>query len=143
MTEVSFHFNMPDKLAHACRVVRKALNTGARVTVTGDEEVLRQFDVRLWTFSDVDFIPHCYVPESTPQVVAASPVLLAPALDPLPHQQVLLNLGGTIPRGFERFEKLVELVSLEEDDRTRGRLRWKHYADRGYAIERHDLASKE
>jgi DNA polymerase-3 subunit chi len=48
-----------------------------------------------------------------------------------------------VPEGFERFERLIEVVSLDEADRLRARDRWKHYAARGYAIERKDLVLKE
>jgi DNA polymerase-3 subunit chi len=34
-------------------------------------------------------------------------------------------------------------VTQEDEDRQQARMRWKHYADRGYAIKRHDLAAKE
>ena len=45
--------------------------------------------------------------------------------------------------GFERFERLIELVTQDEQDRLDARARWKHYADRGYAIIRHDLGPRE
>jgi len=48
-----------------------------------------------------------------------------------------------VPEGFERFERLIEVVSQDDGDRQRARARWKHYADRGYAIQRHDLAQRE
>ena len=35
MTEVAFHFNAPDKLGYACRLLRKAVGTGARVLDLG------------------------------------------------------------------------------------------------------------
>ena len=53
---------------------------------------------------------------------------------------MLVNLGAGIPEGFEGFERLIEVVTVEEDDRQQARQRWKHYADRGYAITRHDRA---
>ena len=34
MTEVTFHFNAPDKLGYACRLLRKAVGKGANVIVT-------------------------------------------------------------------------------------------------------------
>ena len=46
-----------------------------------------------------------------------------------------------VPQGFERFERLIEVVTGDEGDRLQARSRWKHYADRGYAITRHDLAA--
>jgi DNA polymerase-3 subunit chi len=48
-----------------------------------------------------------------------------------------------LPMGFEKFERVVEVVTLDEKERQQARRRWKHYADRGYPIVRHDLALKE
>jgi DNA polymerase-3 subunit chi len=143
VTEVLFHFNVPDKLAYACRLLRKAVASGARVVVTGEPELLRNLDVELWTFSPQEFIPHCHAASAEPQVLAASPVVLSETARGTPHQQVLLNLGGRVPEGFERFERLNELVSLDDEDRMLARKRWKHYQDRGYGIGRHDVATKE
>ena len=140
MTEVAFHFNAPDKLAYACRLLRKAVAAGSRVMVTGRPDALRELDVALWTFAPLEFLPHCYG-EVTPVALAASPVVLADTLQSAPHHQVLLNLGGAVPQGFERFERLFELVSSDEQDRQEGRERWKHYADRGSSITRHDMSA--
>ncbi len=142
MTEVAFHFNAPDKLSYACRLLRKAVANGAQVVVTAHDSLLSQLDVSLWTFAPLEFVPHCYRTDD-PAVLAASPVLLAALIDETPHHQVLLNLGEPVPPGFERFERLIEVVTLDDDDRQRARQRWKHYADRGYSITRHDLALKE
>lgn len=142
MKDVAFHFNAPDKLAYACRLLRKAVSSGARVVVTAPAEMLRQLDTLLWTFSPLDFVPHALAPGEAP-VLAASPVVLAASLaQELPHRQVLLNLGTQVPQGFERFERLIEVVSLDEADRQLARGRWKHYADLGHDIVRHDLALK-
>jgi DNA polymerase-3 subunit chi len=143
VTEVAFHFNVPDKLAYACRLLRKARGAGSRVVVTGEPELLRRLDTELWTFSPLEFIPHAHAASAEPQVVDASPVVLADVPRGTPHHEVLVNLGGPVPEGFERFERLIELVSQEEPDRQQARTRWKHYADRGYAITRHDLAGRE
>ena len=48
-----------------------------------------------------------------------------------------------MPAGFERFERLIELVGTGEADRAHARTRWRHYAERGYQIKRHDVAAKE
>jgi DNA polymerase-3 subunit chi len=143
MTEVAFHFNAPEKLGYACRLLRKAVASGARVVVTGEPELLRQLDAALWTFSPLEFVPHCRAQGAPADVLAASPVVLADSPRATPHQQVLVNLGGGVPEGFERFERLIEVVTQLDDDRQRARARWKHYADRGYAIVKHDLAGRE
>jgi DNA polymerase-3 subunit chi len=137
MTRVDFHFNAPDKLSYACRLLRKAWGTGARVVVTGEPELLRELDVELWTFSPQDFIPHCYrTPDA--KLLARSPVVLADSARTAPHQQVLVNLGAEVPESFERFERLIEVVTEDPDDRRQARMRWRHYKDRGYAVEAAD-----
>jgi DNA polymerase-3 subunit chi len=143
MTEVTFHFNAPDKVGHACRLLRKAVASGAKVVVTGDAALLRELDVALWTFAPLEFVPHCLNGASAPGVLAASPVVLADSARSAPHQHVLVNLGAGVPEGFERFERLIEVVTGQEDDRQQGRRRWKHYADRGYAVKGEDLGPKE
>lgn len=139
MTGIDFHFNAPDKLSYACRLLRKAWGTGARVVVTGTPETLRELDIQLWTFSALDFIPHCYRSQD-PRMLERTPVVLADSPRGAPHQQVLVNLGDEVPDGFERFERLIEVVTSGEEDRSQARARWKHYRDRGYAVERKDLA---
>ena len=141
MTEVAFHFNAPDKVGYACRLLRKAVGSGAKVAVTGEGPLLRELDVALWTFSPLEFIPHCLGDgASPPAVLDASPLVLCESAQSAPHHEVLVNLGAPVPAGFERFERLIEVVTQEEGDRLQARQRWKHYAARGYSIVRHDLA---
>jgi DNA polymerase-3 subunit chi len=142
MTGVEFHFNAPDKVGYACRLLRKAVGKGAKLVVTGEPALLRELDSALWTFSPLEFIPHCYGPAAGPEMRAASPVVLTDSAQAAPHQQVLVNLGAAVPEGFERFERLIEVVTIDEEDRQQARQRWKHYADRGYAIRRHDRAQE-
>ena len=141
MTEIAFHFNAPDRLAYACRLLRKAVGSGAKLVVTGQPDTLDQLDAALWTFSPADFVPHCFL-DSEPYVVTASSVVLAASTESVPHRHVLVNLGSVVPMGFEHFDRLIEVVGLDDEDRQVARDRWKHYAERGYAITRHDLAAK-
>ena len=55
-------------------------------------------------------------------------------------RQMLVNLDGDVPAGFERYERVIELVGTDEADRQSARARWKHYASRGYALVRHDVS---
>jgi DNA polymerase-3 subunit chi len=140
VTGIDFHFNTPDKVGYACRLLRKAVAArGARVVVVGDAATLDAVDVALWQVSPADFIAHCRS-DAEPAVLTRSPVVLSTGGDePAPHHQVLLNLGADVPAGFGRFERLVDIVSDDEADRQVARARWRHYADRGYAITRHDF----
>jgi len=141
MTEVAFHFNVPDALGYACRLLRKAHAAGGPVGVVAPPQTLRELDVALWSFSALDFIPHCGAAASA-EMLAATPIVLAPDCAALPHAGVLVHLGAEVPAGFERFERLIELVGTGDDERAQARLRWRHYADRGYAIQRHDVAAR-
>jgi len=143
MTEISFHINPPDPGAYPCRLLRKAVASGARLVVTGQAEQLAVLDEALWTFSPMDFIPHCFT-RGDALVLEASPVVLADLsgapISGLPHHQVLVNLGDQVPTGFESFERLIEIVGGSESELQAARRRWRHYADRGYAPVRHQLA---
>ena len=141
MTEIAFHFNAPDRLAYVCRLLRKAAAADAQLVVVGPSDQLDRLDSDLWTFSASDFVPHCGT-QAEPEVLAATPVVLAAQSDGLALRQVLVNLGGDVPAGFERFERVIEVVGLDDADRQQARTRWRHYADRGYTITRHDLKLK-
>src|SRR5689334_3033631 len=99
MTEIKFHVHAPDKVGYACRLLRKAWNQRSQVVVTGDPALLRDLDVSLWTFSALDFVPHCYGVD-TP-MAARTPIVLCDAIQGVPHHDVLLNLGTGVPEGFE------------------------------------------
>jgi DNA polymerase III subunit chi len=91
-------------------------------------------------------LPHCLA-DAEPSVLAQSPIVFsaelpANAADKSSGQQVLLNLGAALPAGFERFERLIELVGQDSDDLQAARNRWKHYKDHGYALSRYDVVSK-
>lgn len=139
MTEIAFHFNVPDKLAYGCRLLRKAYLSGARVAVTAEPEMLTELEALLWRFSPAEFVPHC-TSDAPACTLAATPiVLIATPADGLNHE-VLVNLGQSVPAGFEGFERFIEVVSAAPDDARTGRSRWKHYASRGYDLKTHDLA---
>lgn len=139
MTRIEFHFNTSERLLHTCRLVRKARAQGSRIAVTGAPVTLKQLDAELWRFQDVSFLAHCTV-QDPPEIQRASPV----ALGPDPHawgiNEVLLNLGDEVPDGFERFARLIEIVSSDEHGRAQARLRWKHYKSLGYELLQHDLS---
>ncbi len=143
MTEISFHFNVPDRTEYACRLLRKALRKGAQIVVTGAPPVLANLDRTLWTFDPLEFVPH--VMARPGQEIAArlrtTPVWLVADLAQAGHHDVLVNLHDDAPAGFEGFARVIEIVTPEERDRLAARQRWKHYATRGYAIEKHEVAS--
>lgn len=143
MTEVSFHFNVPDRTEYTCRLLRKATRQGAKVVVTGPPDVLSGLDRALWTFDPLEFVPHAMLRshQPVPPRLRETPVWLLEDSASSVHHDVLLNLGHEAPAGFESFARLIEIVTTDDDDRAAARSRWKHYASRGYAIVRHEVAA--
>lgn len=141
MTDIAFHFNAADTLAYGCRLLRKIHLSGAKAVVTAEPAMLDQLDALLWTFSAADFVPHCTA-TALPATLALTPVVLAASPAGYSQQGILVNLGHALPAGFEGYERLIEVVSLLPEDAQAGRIRWKHYAARGYAMKRHDLAQR-
>lgn len=146
MTGIDVHFNAGDKVGHACRLLRKAvLGAGAKVVVVAEPQLLEELDSMLWSFSPADFIAHCL--SSAPvDVLSRSPVVLmtpdhAPS-QAVAHREVMLNLGPATPRGFESYERLIDVVGQDAFEREAGRQRWRHYQAHGYAITRHDLGAR-
>ena len=134
MTRIDFHFNVNHRVHYACRVIRKARAAGKRAVVyTRHAERLAQIDSVLWTFSALDFVPHVYVDSP---LAAATPVLLASDAASAPKSDVLLTLDDDAPPHFEsffaRYERVVEVVSSEDEDRQRARARFKSYKERGF-----------
>ena len=142
MTEITFHFNVRDRAAYACRLLRKATRRQARIAVTADGDTLAHLDRQLWEFDPVEFIPHIRVPagQGVPARLQTTPIWLVDAPTGTDGHEVLVNLGMETPVGFESYQRLIEIVSTTESDRSAARLRWRHYAHRGYPIARHEVA---
>ena len=141
MTHVRFHFNVADSTDYACRLLRKATRQGVQVVVSGPARALAGLDRALWAFDPIEFVPHVLLPpgQALPERLRATPVCLAQQATDAPTREVLLNLWAEAPEGFEAFERVVEIVSTDEDDRVAARARWRSYAAQGATIERHEV----
>ncbi|HEX8602370.1 MAG TPA: DNA polymerase III subunit chi [Pseudoduganella sp.] len=126
MTRIDFHTNVPDKIAYACRLVRKAHGAKNRIVVmTEDAAQLAELDAALWRFSDVDFLPHVHVNDP---LAPDTPIVLADSSDvELPQFDLLVNIGRGAPAQFENFPRLIEVVSSDEADAAAGRIRFVAY----------------
>jgi DNA polymerase-3 subunit chi len=143
MTEVSFHSKVPDLIDYTCRLVRKAVRRGARVAVAGDGELLGRLDRALWTFDPLEFLPHVRLAPgvSAEPRLQPTPVWLVEDAVHAPVHEVLVNLGPSIAGGFERFDRVFEIVGRDVESAQAGRARWRHYADRGYNVAHHEAAA--
>ena len=143
MTEVTFHFNVPDRTDYTCRLLRKASRAGASVVLTAPSATLAHFDRALWTFDALEFLPHVMLKpnQPVPDRLRATKLWLVEDVHRAEQHDVLVNLGTDAPQGFETFAKLIEIVTSDESDRAAARSRWKHYESRGYEIKQHRVVA--
>lgn len=138
MTSIDFHHGASDKVQAACRLIGDLHAGGRKVLVYApDDSVAAQVDRQLWVQSATGFVPHCRAGDA---LASETPVIIGSSLDEAAEHDVLVNLGGDLPPGFSRFDRLVEIVGTGETDRGPARERFKFYRDRGYAIATHDLS---
>jgi DNA polymerase III subunit chi len=139
VTRIDFHYNVPDKLHYCCRLARKILRANQRaVLFHEDAEIVGQLDALLWSFASTDFVPH-----------VLAKLLLASHHDVtqgqqgyelnLAHHDILVHMGNSAPPHFATFVRLIEVVSQDAQDRQLARERVKHYRERGYTVQMHDM----
>jgi len=131
MTRIDFHSNVPDKIAYACRLVRKAYGARNRIVLmTDDAAQLAALDAALWTFSPADFLPHVQAGDA---LAGETAIILTDSDDAaLPHTDLLVNVSRRAPAHFARFQRVIEVVSSEEADAAAGRRRYVGYKQQDY-----------
>lgn len=141
MTQIDFYTHVGNKLGVACRLAAKAHAQGLRVALLcPDAATAQQIDRMLWTTPPLAFVPHC---QAAHPLAARTPVVIDHEGLAEGHDEVLLNLRAQWPPVFSRFQRLIEIVSQAEEDRSDARSRYKFYRDRGYDIRTHDLSRVE
>lgn len=139
MTSVDFYTHVDDKLLFACQITAKAVAKKQPVLIYAEPREAAALDALLWTTPALGFIPHC---GPAHKLAAETPVIIAHEPHDFHHHDVLVNLRAEWPPFFSRFERLIEIVSTDDGDRTAARERWKFYKDRGYALNSHDMSRK-
>jgi DNA polymerase-3 subunit chi len=131
MTRIDFAFGAPDRLRTACQVVRKRYLAGQRL-------------------DDTSFVPHVLANDplagETPVILTAGDPQQAAAAagqGGQPQPSWLLNLDLDCPPGFEAFERLLEIVSDDPDDKQAARQRWRTYLAAGHTPQSHDLSRQQ
>jgi DNA polymerase-3 subunit chi len=124
----------------ASRIAEKAMTLGQHVYVnTEDAQHAQLLDEMLWTFSQGSFVPHRII-DATNSGPHPEPVLIGSGIEPQQQAwQVLINLSGTVPDYFSRFERVAEVIDADENRRANGRERFRYYRERGYELNTHNM----
>ena len=137
MTDVAFHTGIANPLDYACRLLRKAYRSGARVAVHGEPAVLDRLDQALWTFEALEFVPHIVLPRDGGDAarLALSPIVLLKGESVAPTAcRIGVTLGGHPVADVAAFDRLIAIVGLDPEQREAGRQRWREYERAGHAV---------
>ena len=123
------------RLNVAARLTEKALGRGHRIFINCESaEQLSALDSYLWEFKATSFVPHEVAGNHTDERV-----VLGFEQGPQTHNDVLINLALSPPSYFAQFERVAEVVTQDEASLDALRSAWRHYRDRGYPLQKHEL----
>ncbi|MFO1268458.1 MAG: DNA polymerase III subunit chi [Rubrivivax sp.] len=143
---VEFHTGLPEPLAYAARLLRKAYGRGMTVLCLAPPARLEALDRLLWTFVEREFIPHVRQAGTAAAVLKRTPIWLAAAWSPSSDaggaaREVVLNLGGELAPGDAGDARVIELVGADADEAERGRAAWRRYKAAGIEIVHHPFGA--
>ncbi len=143
MPRVGFYLLQTAGLAHKlntiCRLVNKIYQSKLTALIrVPDDDTARQLDDLLWTYDQGGFVPHELAgrdPESE-----QAPVLITPDSECEYRRDVLISVLEQVPRDFDRFDRVAEVVGADDGERAKARERYRYYRDQGCQLETHDMA---
>lgn len=133
MTRIDFHTNIPDKLAYACRLARKAYASKAKIVLLAEDAAqAAALNEALWTLSNIDFLPHVMADDP---LAPQTPIIITDSEEAaLPHHEMLVNLTRRTPSTFAQFARVFEIISVDESDAAAGRQRYVAYKKQSYPL---------
>lgn len=141
MTRVGFYIveneDAGARLRLALRLTEKAHAQGHRIFINSeDQEQAQALDEQLWSFRPASFLPHALIDTDKD-----TPISIGWGQEPVDHDDLLINLQTSVPNFVGRFRRVAELVNQEPVRLQALRESYRHYRDRGYALEEHRLPS--
>ena len=138
MTKIDFYLVKGDELLFACRLIALIYRRGHEVHVqTPSIEYAKKLDEKLWNYSEDAFIPH--VLKEHP---FNAPIQICTSTDSPEHKDVFVNLSGSTPNFFSRFDRVAEVVPENESERSAARKAYTFYKQRGYEVSYHEMGRK-
>ena len=113
----------------ACRLTEKARSLGHRVCLfVGSEELAREIDALLWSFSSTSFIPHEIVAADG---TCAEDVCIAVTSVPKDANDVVINLTSDALGDVDGIARVNEIIIQEPEALEQARARYRHYQQAG------------
>lgn len=145
MTLVNFYLlpeNSPQARWNvACRLIEKAYQKSQQIYIlTASAEEATQLDNLLWSQRKESFIPHALA--SSP-LAMQTPILISSDLAAVTQYEILFNLSETIPTSFQKFTRIIEIVSNETSALSKARERFRFYREQNCQLESHHLKQEQ
>lgn len=119
----------------ACKLAEKAWRLENTIHIhTMSKADAERLDELLWTFRDGSFVPHELAGGKT-----NAPVTIGFGDADVEPRDLLITLCDDIPAFAETFPRVAELVTSDEDCRTKSRKRYAIYRDQGHVLETHKI----
>lgn len=122
----------------ACRLTEKAwrLKNSIHIQTMSAAEAER-LDKLLWTFRDGSFVPHAIVGNNgdEPVSIGYGDTLHENAKS----KDLLISLCDDVPDFVAAFGRIAEVITAEDDCRSKGRARFARYREQGHEMETHNL----
>ncbi len=123
-----------------CRIAETARKEGCDIYIhAASREAAATIDDLLWTFRDISFLPHA--PVDAADAAEHSPIVIGWEGEQPQPRQVLINLSGAVPEHVENYERIIEIVPSDPDQRNQARRRYKDYRARGLEMHSHNAES--
>ena len=98
------------------------------LVLCGDQSELKTLSKNLWVNSGVNFFPHRVNQPYENEMI----ILSDDKIDWM--DDTLINFSNSKINGFNRYLKLIELVTDDEETKKKARERFKFYKDCGYKV---------
>lgn len=142
---VTFYTHVADADLFACRLSKRAADSGKRVLIwLPDTERMAKMDTLLWTYEAESFLPHRHW-QNTPDDGDSVPVCLAAETDfpQLPPDWVVLNLSDDLLHTATRPpSRILEIVGPQSHQLAAARERFAAYRRAGRTVEHHNMQGK-
>jgi len=124
-----------DPLLLVCELAKRAFDSGQPALILARSiDQAEQLDEKLWEFDADAFVPHQIAGDDDD---AITPVLIVPPEITAPDRALVINLREDCAPGL--FERVLEVVPADENERLGSRNRWKTYKAAGFDVAKHDM----
>jgi len=124
-----------DPLLLVCELAKRAFASEQPTLILArSQDQAEALDEKLWDFDENAFIPHQIAGDDDDAITA---VLIAPPGVATQDRALVINLRDECAPGL--FERVLEVVPADDNERAGSRERWKTYRQAGFETTKHDM----